>query len=218
MTLKIIAGEYGSRVLRSVRGMGTRPMLGQVREAMFSILGDVVDGAHVWDLFAGTGANGIEALSRGAAHVTLVEKNNKAIQVLNENLEALGDEARAATRVMRGDAWQPPMLVPETYADGQLEESMDTDARGPFIETYSMAEGEVAPDLVFLDPPYAMVEEDPVRSVYRAGRIFDVLAPGGRMVFHFMAGHLEEDDFDASFHVELRTYGKSALAFLSAAD
>ena len=56
MSLRVIAGEYGGRVLRSVRGYGTRPLLGQVREALFNILGDWVAGKEVWDLFAGTGA------------------------------------------------------------------------------------------------------------------------------------------------------------------
>ena len=66
MSLKIIAGEYRGRVLRSVKGFMTRPLLGQVREALFNILGDRVVDEEDWDLFAGTGATGHEALSRGA--------------------------------------------------------------------------------------------------------------------------------------------------------
>ncbi|MBM3961567.1 MAG: 16S rRNA (guanine(966)-N(2))-methyltransferase RsmD, partial [Planctomycetes bacterium] len=91
MSLKIIGGEYGGRVLKAVRGLGTRPLLGQVRGALFNILQDRVDGAYVWDLFAGTGASGIEALSRGAARVLFVEKNGKALDVLRDNLRTLGD-------------------------------------------------------------------------------------------------------------------------------
>ena len=69
MSLKVIAGIYGSRVLKSVRGLGTRPLLGQVKESIFNILAEYVADAYVWDLFAGTGATGIEALSRGAERV-----------------------------------------------------------------------------------------------------------------------------------------------------
>ena len=75
MSLKVIAGIYGSRVLQTVRGLGTRPLLGQVKAAVFNILMEQVPGALVWDLFAGTGASGIEALSRGARKVVFVEKN-----------------------------------------------------------------------------------------------------------------------------------------------
>ena len=69
MSLRIIGGEYGGRNLKTVRGMGTRPLLGHVREALFNILGEQVEGAFVWDLFAGTGASGMEALSRGAEQI-----------------------------------------------------------------------------------------------------------------------------------------------------
>ena len=93
MSLRIIGGEYGGRNLKTVRGMGTRPLLGQVREALFNILGEQVEGAFVWDLFAGTGASGMEALSRGAERVLFVEKNGKAIDILRGNLSSLGEDA-----------------------------------------------------------------------------------------------------------------------------
>src|SRR5206468_6679379 len=86
MSLKVIAGVYGSRVLRTVRGLGTRPLLGQVRAAVFNILVEQVPDALVWDLFAGTGSNGIEALSRGARQIVFVEKNNRALDLLRGNL------------------------------------------------------------------------------------------------------------------------------------
>ena len=63
MSLKVIGGEFCGRNLQSVKGVGTRPLLGQVREALFNILGPWIEGKEVWDLFAGTGVSGIEALS-----------------------------------------------------------------------------------------------------------------------------------------------------------
>lgn len=186
MSLKVIAGVYGSRVLRSVRGLGTRPLLGQVKAAIFNVLAEQLPGAVIWDLFAGTGATGIEALSRGARRAVFVEKNNRALEVLRANLESLGEDALARSTVVRGDAWEPPALGEE---------------------------GE-APDIVFLDPPYDLVLEDPVKSVYRALRLVQALARGGCVVFHFEAGAIDEDDIDADVVVDLRQWGGSAVAFL----
>ncbi|HEX5052887.1 MAG TPA: RsmD family RNA methyltransferase, partial [Planctomycetota bacterium] len=110
MSLKIIGGVYGGRVLRSVRGIGTRPLLGQVREAIFNMLADRVAGAVVWDLFAGSGASGIEALSHGAERVLFCEKNGRALDVLRGNLQMLGQDAVARAVVLRADAWDPPRM------------------------------------------------------------------------------------------------------------
>ena len=112
MSLKIIGGEFGGRNLQSVKGLGTRPLLGQVREALFNILGSWIEGKEVWDLFAGTGSSGIEALSRGARRVLFVEKQNQALRVLRANLDLFDPEVKARTHVLRTDAWMPvPLLV-----------------------------------------------------------------------------------------------------------
>lgn len=189
MSLKIIGGEFGGRVLRSVRGLGTRPLLGQVREALFNILQEEIPGALVWDLFAGTGASGIEALSRGAARVMFVEKNGRAIAVLRDNLQMLGDDALSRSDLQRGDAWDPPRLS----ADGG---------------------DEGAPNVVFLDPPYALVAEDPVKSLGRAGKLLQRTAPGGCVVFHFEVGALDADDFDDDVDLDLREWGSTAIALM----
>jgi 16S rRNA (guanine966-N2)-methyltransferase len=192
MSLKVIGGVYGSRILKSVRGLGTRPLLGQVKAAIFNILNERVEQSLVWDLFAGTGSTGIEALSRGARRVVFVEKNGRAVEVIRANLKALGQGAEERSVVVRGDAWDPP--APPA-------------AEGETIEPQ-------APDLVFLDPPYSLVAEDPVKSVYRAQVLAHRLAPGGCLVFHFETGVLDEDDFDPDLAVDLREYGGSAVAFL----
>ena len=79
--MRIVAGEYRGRRLSSLPGVRTRPTADRVREALFSILG-ALDGARVADLFAGSGALGIEALSRGAAHATFVERDRRAAAVI----------------------------------------------------------------------------------------------------------------------------------------
>lgn len=194
MSLRVIAGEYRGRVLTTVRGFGTRPLLGQVREAVFNILGQNLDDQEVWDLFAGTGANGIEALSRGARRVLFLDKANQALNVLRRNLEALGAAATDRSHVIKADAWEPPVLTP------------------------AGEEVEVPPDLIFLDPPYPMVAEDPVRAAYRAQRLAQRMAPGGTLCFHFPDGLLDVDDFDSSLDVELRAWGTTAFAFIRAGE
>jgi 16S rRNA (guanine966-N2)-methyltransferase len=123
--VRVVAGRFGGRRLQAPRGRDTRPTSDRVREALFAMLGPL-DGERVLDLFAGSGALGIEALSRGAAAATLVERDARAIAVIRANLQALelaGDEA----------------LVVHAPAHAALR---DASARGD------------AYDLVLLDPPY----------------------------------------------------------------
>jgi 16S rRNA (guanine(966)-N(2))-methyltransferase RsmD len=98
--MRVIAGRHGGRRLQAPAGDATRPTSDRVREALFSILGDRVRGARVLDLYAGSGALGIEALSRGAASATFVDDAPTAVRVLRDNLEALGEDAE----VVRADA------------------------------------------------------------------------------------------------------------------
>jgi 16S rRNA (guanine966-N2)-methyltransferase len=98
--MRVIAGTYGGRRLQAPPGTDTRPTADRVREALFSILGERVRDARVLDLFAGSGALGIEALSRGAAEATFVDKAPAAIRAVAANLEALGADGT----VVRADA------------------------------------------------------------------------------------------------------------------
>jgi 16S rRNA (guanine966-N2)-methyltransferase len=93
--LRVVAGAFKGRRLVAPRGAGTRPTADRVREALFSMLGDV-EGARVLDLFAGSGALGIEALSRGAASVVFVERDARAAAAIERNLAAVGADARIA--------------------------------------------------------------------------------------------------------------------------
>jgi 16S rRNA (guanine966-N2)-methyltransferase len=98
--VRVIAGQWRGRRLQAPAGASTRPTGDRVREALFSILGPRVQDARVLDLFAGSGALGIEALSRGAAEATFVDSAPAAIRAVTANLEAVG----AAAEVRRSDA------------------------------------------------------------------------------------------------------------------
>ena len=125
MRLRVIAGEFRSRLLKSVPGLDTRPTPDRLREALFNVLAPVIEGAVFVDAYAGTGAVGIEALSRGARRAIFVERHRAAVEVIRDNLAALGIADRA-----------------EVY----------TGKVGPVLER-------VTADIVFLDPPYALVNE-----------------------------------------------------------
>ena len=100
--MRIIAGEWRGRRIAAPPGKGTRPTTDRVREAWMSAVSGEIPGARVLDLFAGSGALGLEALSRGAAHATFVENGASALRALHENLETLGAGTRAG--VVRADA------------------------------------------------------------------------------------------------------------------
>ena len=103
MTLRVIAGKAKGRKLKSVPGDTTRPVTDRVKEALFNILaGDVID-SRWWDLFAGTGAIGIEALSRGASFVRFTDLNRAPIETIKFNVEHCGFSSQADIR--RGDTF-----------------------------------------------------------------------------------------------------------------
>jgi 16S rRNA (guanine966-N2)-methyltransferase len=125
--MRVIAGAYGGRRLTAPRGAATRPTSDRVREALFSLLGSL-DGARVLDLYAGSGALGIEALSRGARHATFADSAPAATRAIEANLGAL-EVPRDAYELRRQDA-----------------RACLRSARGARREY----------DLVFLDPPYRL--------------------------------------------------------------
>ncbi len=102
-SLRVIAGSAKGTRLKSVPGESTRPITDVVKEALFNILGNEVNGIKVLDLFGGTGAVGIEALSRGAASATFLDTNWRAVRVIQENLQATHLDSRAV--VLHQDAF-----------------------------------------------------------------------------------------------------------------
>ncbi len=101
MPMRVIAGTAKGRQLKRVPGEGTRPIMDRVKEALFNIIGDNIQGAAFLDLYAGTGSVGIEALSRGAEYAVFVESARPAIKAIADNLKLTGFEDRA--RIIRAD-------------------------------------------------------------------------------------------------------------------
>jgi 16S rRNA (guanine966-N2)-methyltransferase len=124
--VRIVGGNLGGRVLRAPAGASTRPTSEKVREAVFNILGSVA-GSHVLDLFAGTGALGIEALSRDAAHATFIDTARPAVAAIRDNLRALdladratviaGDAVASAARHAPAAPWQLVFVDPPYRSD-----------------------------------------------------------------------------------------------------
>lgn len=127
--MRIIAGKYRSRQLCSLKGAALRPTSDRLRETLFNVLGELVTGASFVDCFAGTGAVGIEALSRGAREAVFIEKHAAAASLIQRNLDSL--EIRSGARILKMDA----LAALQKLA-------------GP-----SSANGSV--DICFLDPPYS---------------------------------------------------------------
>ena len=128
--MRIIAGTFRSRQLKSLKGMALRPTTDKLRETLFNVLGELVVDARFVDLFAGTGAVGIEALSRGAREAMFVEKHRPAAALIKKNLESL--EIRKSARVLPLDA----LLALKRLAEEPATASAHI-------------------DILFLDPPYA---------------------------------------------------------------
>ena len=103
--MRVIAGIYRSRVLKAPDGLATRPTSDRLRETLFNVLAPCIQGAAILDLYAGSGAVGIEALSRGAERVVFVERAQAALAVLRGNLEKLGISAGAQVRVSSAAAF-----------------------------------------------------------------------------------------------------------------
>jgi 16S rRNA (guanine966-N2)-methyltransferase len=188
LAMRVIAGRLGGRRLQAPPGKLTRPTSDRVKEAVFAMLGSV-EGTNVLDLFAGTGALAIEALSRGARSAVFVERDAGALRALNANLEALAI-APETVEVRRADA---------------LQALRTASARQ---ETY---------DLLFIDPPYGRARPAPMASGPPiAGRwgpelsaiLPSLLSPGARVVV--------ESDRRAPLELELplerhRRYGDTSI-------
>jgi 16S rRNA (guanine(966)-N(2))-methyltransferase RsmD len=152
----VIAGRWGGRRLAAPRGRGVRPTSDRVREALFSTLGPIAD-ARVLDLFAGSGALGIEALSRGASEATFVDSDGAAVRAVRENLASLG----ATAEVRRADA---RAFLRNARAAGRQYDLVFLDP--PYRRAGALAEA-LAADLVVVLAPGARVvtESDRRRSL-----------------------------------------------------
>ena len=153
--MRIIAGQFRSRTLEAPAGLGTRPTSDRLRETLFNVLAPRIEGAVFLDLYAGSGAVGIEALSRGAASATFVERAPAALALLRANLARLGvcegfriHPGSVAGWLRRFDSGTGPGPGPGPKPGSKLA---SRPVRKPVLSQ--------AFDLVFLDPPYDATEE-----------------------------------------------------------
>ncbi len=185
--MRIIAGSFRSRSLQAPAGLATRPTSDRLRETLFNVLAPRIEGASFLDLYAGSGAVGMEALSRGAAQATFVERAPAALSVLRANLARLG--LSAGFRIHPGvvGAWL-------------RKEKSGT----PF-------------DLVFLDPPYDAGQEYAATLGLLGGAAAGRLAAGALVIAEHRRKERLEDRFGNLERTRLLVQGDASLSFYSAA-
>jgi 16S rRNA (guanine966-N2)-methyltransferase len=184
--MRIIGGTYGSLPLVAPRGRTTRPTSDRVREALFGILesAEVVANARVIDLYAGTGALALEALSRGAAYATLVESSREALDAIRTNVATLGVVDR--TKVVAGDV---------------LKAVRHLSPGPPF-------------DLVLVDPPWALVDEGAAMKALAGLLQARAVGPGTWIVLEHSARTIPAPGPAVGLApFDTRRYGDTALTF-----
>lgn len=188
--MRIVAGKHRGRPLRSPEAGETRPTSALTRESVFNILshgrfaaaGDPLAGARVLDGFAGSGANGLEALSRGAAHAVFMESQAAALSALRDNLRTLGEDANAT--VVHGDCLRPPpataacalVILDPPYGQGMAAPALQALRRAGWIAPDAL----VAVELIKtedLNPPEGFEELDTRR--YGKAKVVFLRAAGG---------------------------------------
>ena len=180
--MRITGGEFGGRNLKVPKTDEIRPTQDRVREALFNIIQFEVPGCDFLDLFAGSGAVGLEALSRGAKSVTFVERSRLHLAVLRENLATLCPPgATASASVIAADAYR-------------------------YLSTYAGAGFSIA----FADPPYALGEEKGYAQVLATLRERNVVRAGGLFIAEMTAVQRAEETPGWDL-VRDRTYGKTRL-------
>lgn len=188
--MRIIAGQRRGHKFEGPRGKTTRPTSDLVRESIFNILGESIAGMIVVDLFAGTGALGLEALSRGAARAIFVERNRENVALIRHNVAILRYEDRA--QVLNADA----------FRFGRSLVAIDDE-----------------PMAVFLDPPYREYENRPERLNQILAELVRRL-PGGSILVVESSRTVDGQVLPESESWDLRKYGSTQVAFrfLPAAD
>src|SRR5688500_15898892 len=155
--MRIIAGEFGGRKLLPPAGEVTRPITDRAKQSLFDVITPIIEGARVYDLFAGTGSMGLECLSRGAAFATFFEADRSALKRLEKNITTLNVGERS--KVVSGDVFR--------WFDARADATRSAGA-----------------DLIFLDPPYRFLRERPHDLQRLATRVAEAhLKPGGTVVF-----------------------------------
>jgi 16S rRNA (guanine966-N2)-methyltransferase len=182
--MRIVAGKFRSRILAPVKDL--RPTSDRLRETLFDILGERVEGAVFWDLFAGTGAVGIEALSRGARRVVFVEKHAATVRLIRRNLEML--------KVREGKNEEVEIICADAVA-----------------AVAKLGEHGVKADFIFADPPYARQKELEETMGVIAER--SLPAPAGIFVAEHSVKFALPEVMETLKKIRVVEQGDSALSF-----
>ena len=187
--MRIIAGTFRSRPLQTPAGFATRPTSDRLRETVFNVLAPRIEGARFLDLYAGSGAVGMEALSRGAEHVVFVEGAPAALKVLRANLERLG-----------------------------LKSGFSIQASAVREVLRRAASGTQGFDVVFLDPPYDAEAEYLTTLGALGSAASGMLAAGAVVIAEHRRKARLEDAYGALRRTRLLEQGDAALSFYSAGE
>ncbi len=188
--MRIIAGTYRSRRLAAPPGLATRPTSDRLRETLFNVLAPSIQGAFFLDLYAGSGAVGLEALSRGAASVTFVERAPAALKVLRTNLATLGIDS--GFHVYEGSV--------AAYLRSSTKASPKSVPRAAVVFPRVLA---------FLDPPYDAAKEYEVTL----GMVGGVLSEGAVVIAEHRRKERLEDRYGALARTRILEQGDAALSF-----
>ena len=203
--MRIIAGTYRSRTLAAPTGMSTRPTSDRLRETLFNVLAPRIQGASFLDLYAGSGAVGLEALSRGAQRVAFVERAPAALKVLDGNLARLG--VRECVSIQRKSVRAYLKSVtgpsPKPGKNPKLEKSPKSETN-PKPEKY---------EVVFLDPPYEAAEEYAIALGLLGGAAQGILAPGAIVIAEHRRKFALEERYGSLRRTRVLEQGDAALSF-----
>ncbi len=187
--MRVIAGQYRSRTLNAPQGVDTRPTSDRLRETLFNVLAPRIEGAVFLDLYAGSGAVGIEALSRGAREAIFVEQAEPALRAIRTNLASLG---------IRGG-----------YA---------LEARSATAAVRRLAGAGRQADLIFLDPPYREAGEYEASLGILGGECAALLSPGAAVIAEHEKRRELEPRYGALVRYRMLKQGDAALSFYSLAE
>ena len=184
--MRIVAGKYRSRILKSLKGNALRPTSDRLRETLFNVLGPNVAGSRFLDVFAGTGAVGIEAISRGATQVVFIENHAPAATLIRRNLGSL--EIQNGAQILLFDALRGLEKIAARHKP--------TDA--PF-------------DFVFVDPPYA--EKDQYDRVLGFLGAASFLSEGSLVIAEHRRSHVLPQRIGRLMQTRILRQGDAALSF-----
>jgi 16S rRNA (guanine(966)-N(2))-methyltransferase RsmD len=205
--MRIIAGTYRSRRLDAPPGLSTRPTSDRLRETLFNVLAPRIAGAAFLDLYAGSGAVGLEALSRGAAKVTFVERAPAALKILRGNLEQLGIESGYEVRAESVAAFlRRTTPKPEPH---------EAEKPGPKPKQHEVPKA-IPYEVLFIDPPYDAAEEYAATLGLLGRTECEILAPGALVVAEHRRNQALEEQYGCLKRTRLLKQGDAALSFYGA--